>query len=84
MRLDEAKDTFLSYCESIRKLSQHTIRAYRLDLDRFVGFAGGDRPALTCDKALLQDYVKFLFEERGLARLLRIATWQRSGRSSGG
>jgi Site-specific recombinase XerD len=66
MNLHEATEAFLSYCESIRKLSPHTIRAYRLDLGRFAGFAGGDRTVLACDKALLQDYVKFLFDVRGL------------------
>ncbi|MGK2856841.1 MAG: tyrosine-type recombinase/integrase [Thermoanaerobaculia bacterium] len=67
MKLTEAKDAFLTYCESIRKLSHHTIRAYRLDLKRFVGFAGDELPTLACDKALLQNYVKFLFDVRSLS-----------------
>jgi len=67
MKLNEAKDAFLWDCESIRKRAHHTIRAYRLDLDRFVTFAGRDRLAVDCDKVTLRDYVKYLFDVRGLS-----------------
>lgn len=66
MKLSEAKDALLAHCESIRKLSHHTIRAYRLDLNRFIGFAGDERLTLTCERALIHDYVKFLFEAHRL------------------
>ncbi|HXI13200.1 MAG TPA: tyrosine-type recombinase/integrase [Thermoanaerobaculia bacterium] len=66
MNLDEATDKFLSHCESVRKLSHHTVRAYRLDLNRFASFAGTDQPVHTLEKTHVQDYVKFLFDVRGL------------------
>ena len=40
MRIDQAGAEFLRDCANVRKLSEHTTRAYRLDLARFARFAG--------------------------------------------
>lgn len=37
--LNSAKEWFLSHCEDHRKLSPHTLKAYRYDLTRFISFA---------------------------------------------
>ena len=66
MDLSEAIDAFIDHCQSIRQLSPHTMRAYRLDLQGFVQFAGADPTLATCDRAFVQGYVKHLFEVRFL------------------
>jgi integrase/recombinase XerD len=56
---------FIRHCQSIRKLSPHTIRAYELDLGGFARFFG--RRAVTdCDKVVIHDYVRHLFDVRSL------------------
>lgn len=42
MQLKEAFANFLTYCEHEKKLSQHTLRAYRTDLKHFIHVAGVD------------------------------------------
>lgn len=66
MRIVDACETFVRYCANIRKLSEHTIRAYRLDLNRFVGFAGEEATVESCAKSTLQEYVEHLFSHHHL------------------
>ena len=40
MLFRDAASSFIRHCQSIRKLSLHTIRAYALDLARFSQFLG--------------------------------------------
>jgi integrase/recombinase XerD len=61
MRIRAACEAFLRYCESVRKLSQHTVRAYRLDLCRFARFAGARTAVTECDRSTLNAYVEELF-----------------------
>ena len=61
MRLGEACEGFLRYCDGVRKLSAHTIRAYRLDLQGFEKFAGRTTDITTCDRAVLHGYVEQMF-----------------------
>lgn len=35
-------EQFLSYCKNQRNLSDHTLKAYALDLNQFIGFVGLD------------------------------------------
>jgi site-specific recombinase XerD len=62
----DAASAFIRHCESIRKLSEHTIRAYELDLTRFTQFLGKGRAVTACDKTVIQDYVRHLFDVRAL------------------
>ncbi|HEX9986459.1 MAG TPA: tyrosine-type recombinase/integrase [Thermoanaerobaculia bacterium] len=62
----EAATAFLRHCQSIRKLSPHTIRAYELDLARFSQFLGKRATVASCDKSVIHDYVRHLFDVRAL------------------
>ncbi len=66
MRIVEACETFIQHCGSVRKLSEHTTRAYRLDLNRFIGFAGEGAEIESCERATLQQYIEHLFTQHHL------------------
>jgi site-specific recombinase XerD len=62
----DAASRFIRHCRSIRKLSPHTIRAYELDLARFSHFLGKRAAVASCDKGVIHDYVRHLFDVRAL------------------
>jgi site-specific recombinase XerD len=62
----DAASEFIRHCQSIRKLSPHTIRAYELDLARFTQFLGRRKAVASCDKTVIHDYVRHLFDVRSL------------------
>jgi integrase/recombinase XerD len=62
----DAASTFIRHCQSIRKLSPHTIRAYELDLTRFATFLGRRAAVTACDKTVIHNYVRFLFDAQSL------------------
>jgi integrase/recombinase XerD len=62
----DAATAFLRHCQSIRKLSPHTIRAYQLDLARFGQFLGRRAAVAACDKGVIHNYVRHLFDARAL------------------
>jgi len=62
----DAATAFLRHCRSIRKLSPHTIRAYELDLARFSQFLGRRAAVASCDKTVIHNYVRHLFDVRAL------------------
>jgi site-specific recombinase XerD len=62
----DAATAFLRHCHSIRKLSPHTIRAYDLDLARFTQFLGKRAAVASCDKTVIHNYVRHLFDVRSL------------------
>lgn len=66
MRIDHACDEFLRDCANVRKLSEHTVRAYRLDLARFTRFAGRRANVASFDRNVLLQYVEYLFAEHKL------------------
>ncbi|HUR81696.1 MAG TPA: tyrosine-type recombinase/integrase [Thermoanaerobaculia bacterium] len=66
MRFRDAASAFIRHCQSIRKLSPHTIRAYELDLARFSQFLGRRANVAACDKSKIHDYVRHLFDDREL------------------
>ncbi|HEX8154658.1 MAG TPA: tyrosine-type recombinase/integrase [Thermoanaerobaculia bacterium] len=66
MLFRDAATAFLRHCQSIRKLSPHTIRAYELDLQRFTQFLGRRTAVAACDKSVIHDYVRHLFDVRTL------------------
>jgi len=80
----DAATAFIRHCLSIRKLSPHTIRAYQLDLNRFGQFLGKRAVLTTCDKNVLHEYVRYLFDacalrestvKRHLATLRSLFRW---------
>ena len=66
MQVGQASDAFVRYCESVRKLSVHTVRAYRSDLHRFASFAGAGNEISACDRSTMHGYVEHLFTVVGL------------------
>lgn len=66
MLFRDAASSFIRHCQSIRKLSLHTIRAYALDLARFSQFLGKRAAVATCDKTIIHNYVRHLFDVRSL------------------
>jgi integrase/recombinase XerD len=62
----DAASAFIRHCQSIRKLSPHTIRAYELDLARFTQFFGKRGTVGSCDKTVIHNYVRHLFDVRAL------------------
>ncbi|HET7434352.1 MAG TPA: tyrosine-type recombinase/integrase [Thermoanaerobaculia bacterium] len=66
MLFRDAATAFLLHCRSIRKLSPHTLRAYELDLARFIQFYGARKAVTACDKSVIHDYVRHLFDVRAL------------------
>jgi integrase/recombinase XerD len=62
----DAASAFIRHCQSIRKLSPHTTRAYELDLDRFCQFLGKRAAVTACDKSVIHNYVRHLFDVRTL------------------
>lgn len=66
MLFRDAATAFIRHCQSIRKLSAHTIRAYDLDLSRFTHFLGRRAVVTSCDKSVIHDYVRHLFDVRSL------------------
>src|SRR5690349_17407858 len=66
MLFRDAASAFLRHCQSIRKLSPHTTRAYELDLARFAHFFGKRATVATCDKNVIHNYVRHLFDVRAL------------------
>lgn len=66
MQLTEAANQFLSHCRHEKNLSEHTLRAYATDLAEFQRFVKSERAIQTCDRQLIRDYLRYLFEERSL------------------
>lgn len=66
MRIIQACDEFLHHCANVRKLSEHTVRAYRLDLARFTRFVGPRVHVTSFDRNVLVQYVEYLFAEHHL------------------
>jgi integrase/recombinase XerD len=66
VRIDRACDEFLRDCANVRKLSEHTTRAYRLDLARFTRFVGVRKEVTSFDRTVLPQYVEHLFTEHHL------------------
>jgi site-specific recombinase XerD len=62
----DAASAFIRHCQSIRKLSPHTTRAYELDLAGFTQFLGKRAAVTTCDKTVIHNYVRHLFDVRTL------------------
>ena len=66
MLISKACKIYLNYCQSVKQLSSHTIRAYRADLSDFEKFIGGNTNTGDCDKYCMRHYLEFLYEKRHL------------------
>jgi len=66
MLFSEARDEFMRHCAVAKNLSDHTLRAYEIDLREFQSFVGGDVEVSTVDRRLLRRYLDHLFNTRGL------------------
>ena len=66
MQLKDAISQFLFHCRHEKKLSEHTLRAYSIDLEQFKIFVQGDRTICSCDREIIRGYLQYLFEDRGL------------------
>jgi integrase/recombinase XerD len=62
----DACEAFIQNCGGVRKLSEHTTRAYRLDLNRFAAFAGSGAEINSCERSTLQQYIEHLFTQHHL------------------
>jgi site-specific recombinase XerD len=61
--LSEAIERYLNICTHTKKLTEHTLRAYAIDLATLEQFAGPKRKLSACDRIFFHDYVSFLFNE---------------------
>lgn len=66
MKLQEVCENFIKYCQAGKNLSDHTIRAYTLDLNEFKKFFGLSFDVRDFAKEKLQDYLYFLIKTRKL------------------
>ncbi|MCU7916871.1 MAG: tyrosine-type recombinase/integrase [Candidatus Thiodiazotropha sp. (ex Epidulcina cf. delphinae)] len=66
MQIHEVLEQFLSHCRHSKKLSDHTLRAYTIDLEQFKEFAKKNQDITTCDRNLIRGFLQHLFEVRGL------------------
>ncbi len=63
MILSKAIEHYLNVCAHTKKLAEHTLRAYAIDLTALNQFAGPERKLTACDRVFFHDYVSFLFNE---------------------
>ena len=66
MNLSKGINQFLSHCRHVKKLSDHTLKAYSIDLMEFQKFAGAKKFLKNFDREHIRNYVQYLFEERQL------------------
>lgn len=64
MQLHKVTEQFLSHCRYSKNLSDHTLRAYNIDLEQFKSFASTDCDVAKCDRSFIRGYMQHLFEER--------------------
>nr|VFJ69800.1 MAG: integrase/recombinase XerD [Candidatus Kentron sp. FW] len=66
MKISDACQDYLDFCRHHKQLSEHSLRAYLIDLGEFQRFASPSLPITDCDKHLLRSYTRHLFTERSL------------------
>lgn len=67
MYIFEACQRFLAYAETTKKLSPHTIRAYRQDLEAFNLATDTQQKIIQVDKQTIQDFIHYSFD-KGLSQ----------------
>nr|VFJ87042.1 MAG: integrase/recombinase XerD [Candidatus Kentron sp. H]VFJ88701.1 MAG: integrase/recombinase XerD [Candidatus Kentron sp. H]VFJ94973.1 MAG: integrase/recombinase XerD [Candidatus Kentron sp. H] len=66
MKISDACQDYLDFCHHHKQLSDHSLRAYFIDLGEFQRFAGLSLLITDCDKHLLRGYARHLLTERAL------------------
>nr|VFJ58751.1 MAG: integrase/recombinase XerD [Candidatus Kentron sp. FM]VFJ60380.1 MAG: integrase/recombinase XerD [Candidatus Kentron sp. FM]VFK12789.1 MAG: integrase/recombinase XerD [Candidatus Kentron sp. FM] len=66
MKINDACQDYLDFCRHHKQLSEHSLRAYLIDLGEFQRFADPSLPITECDKHLLRGYARHLLTERNL------------------
>lgn len=69
MTLQKACESFLSHCRSAVSLSEHTLRAYTIDLNDFQNYAKREVELTSLGKENLRQFIRHLREERGLKEI---------------
>ncbi|MEW8627792.1 MAG: tyrosine-type recombinase/integrase [Candidatus Thiodiazotropha sp.] len=67
MVIQDACEIFIVFCEQTKKLSPHTIKAYRRDLKTFIEIAGPNTKIEIIDRKSINTYVNALFAQ-GLSK----------------
>ncbi len=60
MNIAQACDLYSTYCETIRNLSLHTLKAYDIDLNEFKKYTGENKDINLCDKYKIRGFVAYL------------------------
>lgn len=66
MKITNACEEFLSHCRVGKNLSEHTLRAYNIDLNEFSAFCLKTAEIADCDRHLLRNYLTYLFDKKNL------------------
>lgn len=66
MKITQACEEFLTHCRVGKNLSEHSLRAYRIDLKEFTGFCAAEARITDCDRHLLRQYLTHLFDHKNL------------------
>ena len=66
MLVSEACNTYLAHCEQIKKLSAHSVNAYRRDLETFKSIVGGNADIELIDRKSINSFIDASFS-RGLS-----------------
>lgn len=66
MKITNACEEFLSHCRVGKNLSDHTLRAYRIDLREFSEYCAKTTTIAECDRHILRNYLTHLFDKKNL------------------
>ncbi len=66
MQLHAAIHKYILYCHNNKSLSQHTLKAYQIDLNQFVSFTSNKMDLVDCDKDIIRGFVKHLYQDKEL------------------
>lgn len=64
LKLRKTCDEYLTYCLKNKNLSNHTLKAYSLDLNQLVGYFGEEKNIEEIGKYLLREYHQFLTDKK--------------------
>ena len=73
--INDVMEEYLQYCSFTKRLSEHTLAAYRIDLEQFIKFLVAEFPDI-CEmdqitKGIIQAYVNYLGEGYTVASVSR-------------
>lgn len=62
MQILKISKLFINYCTNVKQLSNHTLRAYEIDLDSFIYFIGKNKDIEAINRNDFHDYLQYLFK----------------------